>query len=155
MKFALNGALTIGTLDGANIEIRNEVGADNFFLFGMTSEQVQWEKQFPARTPGQVYEQNSEIRMALDAILDGRFSQGDGSPFRSLVNDLLDHRWDPFLHLLDIEDYIRCQETVETVYRNPVEWRRRAILNVANMGKFSTDRTIREYAKEIWGIPLE
>lgn len=155
MKFALNGALTIGTLDGANIEIRNEVGADNFFLFGMTSEQVQWERQVPGRTPMQVYEQNNEVRAALDAIRDGRFSRGDGTPFQSLVADLLDIQRDPFLHLLDIEDYIRCQETVETVYENSAEWRRRAILNVANMGKFSTDRTIREYAKEIWGIPLE
>jgi starch phosphorylase len=155
MKFALNGALTIGTLDGANIEIRNEVGADNFFLFGMTSEQVQWERQVPGRTPMQVYEQNREVRAALDAIRNGRFSRGDGTPFQSLVDDLLDIQRDPFLHLLDIEDYIRCQETVETVYENPAEWRRRAILNVANMGKFSTDRTIREYAQEIWGIPLE
>ena len=155
MKFALNGALTIGTLDGANIEIRNEVGADNFFLFGMTSEQVKWERQVPGRTPMQVYEQNSEIRAALDAIRDGRFSRGYGTPFESLVGDLLDIHRDPYLHLLDVEDYIRCQETVEAVYVNPAEWRRRAILNVANMGKFSTDRTIREYAKEIWGIPLE
>jgi len=155
MKFALNGALTIGTLDGANIEIRNEVGAENFFLFGMTSEQVQWERQVPGRTPMQVYEQNSEVRGALDAIREGRFSQGDGNPFHSLVDDLLDIHRDPYLHLLDVEDYIRCQESVEAVYENPVEWRRRAILNVANMGKFSTDRTIREYAKEIWGIPLE
>jgi len=154
MKFALNGALTIGTLDGANIEIRNEVGAENFFLFGMTSEQVQWERQVPGRTPTQVYEQNSEVRAALDAIRNGRFSRGDGTPFQSLVADLLDIQRDPYLHLLDVEDYIRCQESVEAVYVNPPEWLRRAILNVANMGKFSTDRTIREYAEEIWGIPL-
>jgi glycogen phosphorylase len=152
MKFALNGALTIGTLDGANIEIRNQVGADNFFLFGMTSEQVQWERQFPGRTPGQVYEQNSEIRQAVDAIRNGRFSRGNGRIYKSLVDDLLDHQRDPYLHLLDMEDYIRCQQAVEQVYQNPAQWRRRAILNVANMGKFSTDRTIREYAREIWGI---
>jgi starch phosphorylase len=126
-----------------------------FFLFGMTSEQVQWERHVPGKTPMQVYEQNSEVRAALDAIREGQFSRGDGTPFQSLVGDLLDIQRDPFLHLLDIEDYIRCQETVDAVYENPAQWRRRAILNVANMGKFSTDRTIREYAEEIWGIPLD
>lgn len=155
MKFALNGALTIGTLDGANIEIRNEVGPENFFLFGMTAEQVRWERRFPKRTPLQIYEQNKEIRMAIDAIRDGSFSQGDATMFQSVVDDLLDHHRDQYLNLLDLEDYLRCQEEVGRIYEDTREWRRRAILNVANMGLFSADRTIREYAKDIWGISVE
>ncbi|MFH1153951.1 MAG: glycogen/starch/alpha-glucan phosphorylase [Pseudomonadota bacterium] len=154
MKFALNGALTIGTLDGANIEIRDEVGPENFFLFGMTAEKAQWEKRFPSVTPWQIYERNSEIRACLDAIREGRFSSGDRTLFQSIVDDLLNHQKDPFMNLLDLEDYLRCQDEVSRVYEQPQEWRRRAILNVANMGKFSTDRTIREYARDIWGIPL-
>jgi starch phosphorylase len=155
MKFALNGALTIGTLDGANIEIREEVGPENFFLFGMTAEQASWEKQFPSVTPRQVHERNPEIRATVDAIRDGRFSNGDRTLFQTIVDDLLNHHKDPFLNLLDLEDYLRCQDEVGRVYEDTGEWRRRAILNVAGMGKFSTDRTMREYAREIWGVPLE
>jgi starch phosphorylase len=154
MKFALNGALTIGTLDGANIEIREEVGPENFFLFGMTAEEAQWEKKFPRKTPWQIYEENAELRTAIDAIGNGGFSGGDRSMFQCIVADLLNHHKDPYLHLMDFQDYIRCQDTVSQVYEDRAEWRRRAILNVAGMGKFSTDRTIRDYARDIWGIPL-
>ena len=155
MKFALNGALTIGTLDGANIEIRREVGEENFFLFGMTAEEVQWERRFPTRSPKGIYRTHPDIQHALDAIKSGFFSEGDSLIFQSLVEDLLDHQRDPYLNLLDLEDYLKCQKKVADVYQNPGEWYRRAILNVAGMGKFSTDRTIREYARDIWNIPVE
>jgi len=155
MKFALNGALTIGTLDGANIEIRQEVGKSNFFIFGMTSEQAQREKQSPSRTPMQVYEGNQEIRNTLDCILNGHFSNDDPLMFKSIVDDLLSHKKDPYMHLLDMEDYLRCQEEVNQVYQDVTQWRKKTILNVAGMGKFSTDRTIREYAEKIWGIKVE
>ncbi len=154
MKFALNGALTIGTLDGANIEIREEVGAENFFLFGMTAEEAQWERKFPSKTPWQIYERNPELRTTIDAIANGGFSNGDKAMFQSIVADLLNHHKDPYLHLSDFQDYLRCQDAVGQLYEDPAEWCRRAILNVAGMGKFSTDRTIREYAEDIWGIPL-
>ncbi len=154
MKFALNGALTIGTLDGANIEIREEVGPKNFFLFGMTAEQAQWEKKFPRKTPWQIYGENPELRTTIDAIGNGGFSGGDRSMFQRIVADLLNHHKDPYMHLMDFQDYIRCQDMVSQVYEDRAEWRRRAILNVAGMGKFSTDRTIRDYARDIWGIPL-
>lgn len=155
MKFALNGALTIGTLDGANIEIRKEVGEDNFFLFGMTAEEVQWEKRSPKRTPRQVYEANPVVKEVIDAISMGYFSGGDRVLFKPIVEDLLDHHKDSYLNLLDIEDYLRCQKEVEITYKDQSLWRKKAILNVANMGRFSADRTIREYAEEIWGIKEE
>ncbi len=155
MKFALNGALTIGTLDGANIEIREEVGAKNFFLFGMTAKEAQWEKQFPRKTPWQIYEETPELRTAIDAIGNGGFSCGDRSMFQRIVADLLNHHKDPYLHLMDFQDYLRCQDEVSQVYEDRAEWRKRTILNVAGMGKFSTDRTIREYAQDIWGIPCD
>ena len=152
MKFALNGALTIGTLDGANIEIRQEVGEENIFIFGMTSEQTDRERKSPSRTPLQIYEQNEELRAVVDSIRDDLFSNGDRQMFSSIVDDLLTHNRDPYLHLLDFEDYIRCQDEVGRIYQKQKVWRKRAILNVANMGKFSSDRTIKEYAEEIWGI---
>lgn len=154
MKFSLNGALTIGTLDGANIEIREEVGAENFFLFGMTAEAAEWEKRSPRRTPHQVYEQNNDIKQIIDAIRCGCFSEGDRQLFMPIVDDLLDINRDPYLNLLDLEDYLRCQDEVGRAYQDQKNWTRMAILNVARMGKFSSDRTIREYADDIWGIPI-
>jgi starch phosphorylase len=152
MKFALNGALTIGTLDGANIEIMEEVGDDNIFIFGLNAEEAQWEKKAPRRTPAMIYEQNEEIRRVVDAISDGCFSNGDRDLFRPIVDDLLNHSRDPYLHLIDLEDYLKCQRRVADTYRDSRAWSEKAILNVANMGKFSSDRTISEYAKDIWGI---
>ncbi len=152
MKFSLNGALTIGTLDGANIEIMEEVGAENIFIFGLNAEEAQWEKKAPRRTPGMIYEQNEEIRRVVDAISDGCFSNGDQNLFRPIVDDLLNHNRDPYLHLIDLEDYLKCQLRVADTYRDSRLWSEKAILNVANMGKFSSDRTISEYAKDIWGI---
>ena len=151
MKFALNGALTIGTLDGANVEIREEVGPQNIFIFGLTTEQAEYERRMPKRTPFAIYEQNPEIRLVVDSIRDDAFHRGERHLFQPIVDDLLEHHRDPYLHLIDLEDYIRCQEQVAATYRNRSRWCRMAIYNVAGMGKFSSDRTIREYAAEIWG----
>ena len=152
MKFALNGALTIGTLDGANIEIREEVGEENIFIFGLTAQQAEYERKMPSRTPGMIYEQNQEVRRIIDSLRDDRFCPGDKGLFAPIVDDLMDHHRDPYLHLIDLEDYLRCQERVSQTYRQPGEWYRQTILNVAGMGKFSSDRTIQEYAKKIWGV---
>jgi glycogen phosphorylase len=153
MKFALNGALTIGTLDGANIEIREEVGADNIFIFGMTAEEAEYEKKCKSRKPWQIYEANPAVREIIDAISGGAFSNGDTELFRPLVNDLLSEN-DPYLLLLDLESYLECQRLVGRTYADRATWTRRSILNVARMGKFSSDRTIKEYAEEIWGVKI-
>ncbi|MDY0391358.1 glycogen/starch/alpha-glucan phosphorylase [Desulfobulbus oligotrophicus] len=154
MKFALNGALTIGTLDGANIEIREEVGAENIFIFGMTAEEAEYEKKCKSRKPWQIYEANPAVRQIIDAIGGGAFSNGDTELFRPLVNDLLSEN-DPYLLLLDLESYLDCQRLVGQTYVDKAIWTRRSILNVARMGKFSSDRTIKEYAEQIWGLKLE
>ena len=153
MKFALNGALTIGTLDGANIEILEEVGKENMFIFGMTAEEVEDEKKNPSRSPRDIYESNDEIRLTVDSLKDGRFSSGDRDFFSILVDGLMDPN-DPYVLLKDLEDYLRCQATVGREFLDKKNWWRKSILNVAGMGKFSTDRTIREYAGEIWGIKV-
>ncbi|HIJ90519.1 MAG: glycogen/starch/alpha-glucan phosphorylase [Desulfobulbaceae bacterium] len=154
MKFSLNGALTIGTLDGANIEIRDEVGAENMFIFGMTTEEVEAAKRNPLRNAFDVYRDNPEVKRTLDSIRSGYFSRGDTTLFAPIVEGLLNLN-DPYLLLLDLEDYLRCQKEVGELYRDQPKWIRKSILNVARMGKFSSDRTIREYAREIWGIPLD
>ncbi|WP_448873932.1 glycogen/starch/alpha-glucan phosphorylase [Desulfobulbus propionicus] len=151
MKFALNGALTIGTLDGANIEILEEVGKENIFIFGMTAEEAEYEKKCKSRKPWQIYENNGEVREIIDAIRGGAFSNGNSELFKPLVDDLLSEN-DPYLLLLDLESYLQCQRLVEEVYADKETWTRRSILNVARMGKFSSDRTIREYAEQIWGV---
>ena len=153
MKFALNGALTIGTLDGANIEIREEVGEENIFIFGMTAEEAAYENKCKSRKPVEIYQNNSEVRAIIDAIGGGAFSNGNTELFRPLVNDLLSEN-DPYLLLLDLESYLQCQQMVGAVYSDQVTWVKRSILNVARMGKFSSDRTIREYAEEIWGVQV-
>ncbi|WP_136796485.1 glycogen/starch/alpha-glucan phosphorylase [Desulfosediminicola ganghwensis] len=154
MKFSLNGALTIGTLDGANIEIREEVGEENFFLFGMTAEQAEFERLAPSRTPKQVCENSPEITEVIDSIAKGAFSKGDKQLFKPLVDSLLDPN-DQYLLMLDLESYLECQRKVGAAFIDADNWTRMAILNVAGMGKFSTDRTIRQYSEEIWGIPVE
>ncbi len=153
MKFSLNGALTIGTLDGANIEIQEEVGAENIFIFGMTAEEAEFEKLNVSRTPMAIYRDNEEIAQTIDSIRDGSFSRGDKDLFRPLVDSLLDQH-DPYLLLLDFESYLACQDRVNTAFLDPVAWSRMSVLNVARMGKFSTDRTIKQYAREIWGVPV-
>src|SRR5437899_2118634 len=147
MKFALNGALTIGTLDGANIEIRDEVGHENFFLFGLTAHEVQDMLRRGYR-PRDHYEQNAELRAVLDLIHGGFFDPEHPELFRPLVQSLLDQ--DPFFLLADFASYAECQQRVEQAFVDKERWTRMAILNVARMGKFSSDRTLREYAEQIW-----
>ena len=150
MKLALNGALTIGTLDGANVEIRNEVGEDNIFIFGLTAAEVQ-ERQAHGYNPWDYYHGDARLKQVLDMIGSGYFSPSEPARYQSLV-DVLTHGGDQYLLLADYAAYIACQESVDAVYREPRQWTRKAILNVANMGKFSSDRTIKEYAEEIWGV---
>ena len=149
MKFALNGALTIGTWDGANIEIAQEVGMDNIFIFGKRTEEVQALRS-NGYSPKNLYDTNTELRSAINAIAQGVFSSGETDRYAALVHNLLET--DHYLLLADYADYIATQEQVDAVYRSPQEWTRRSILNVAGMGLFSSDRTIDEYAKEIWGV---
>ena len=147
MKFSMNGALTIGTLDGANIEIREEVGAENFFLFGLSAEEVSVLKS-KGYNPLDYYNTNAELRQVIDSIASGCFSSGNPDLFGPIVESLL-HR-DEYFHLADYQSYVDCQEQVATAYRDQESWTRMAILNVARMGKFSSDRTIEEYCQEIW-----
>jgi starch phosphorylase len=149
MKFALNGALTIGTLDGANVEIREEVGAENFFLFGLTTEEVEKVKASGYR-PRDYYEQNKALREVIDFIASGALGRGDRELFRPVVENLLDH--DPFLLLADYQSYIEAQERVSALWCNPQAWTRMSILNTARMGKFSSDRSIRDYCGGVWKI---
>ena len=150
MKFALNGALTIGTLDGANIEIREEVGAENFFLFGLTSEAIEAER-VEGYAPRRCYDNDSELRHVLDMIGDGVFSPEQPELFRPVCHALLEHG-DPYFVLADYRAYITAQEEVDRLFLDREEWTRRSILNVARMGKFSSDRAILEYARNIWDI---
>jgi len=149
MKFALNGALTIGTLDGANVEIREEVGAENFFLFGLTVEQV-WELKRAGYYPLVVAEKNDSLREVLDFIRSGALAGGDSGLFRPFLDRLLYE--DPFLVLADYQAYADCQEQVSAVWRDQRTWTRKAILNAARMGKFSSDRSIREYCEHVWRV---
>ena len=149
MKFALNGALTIGTWDGANIEIAENVGLDNIFIFGNRTEQVN-ELRGEGYQPRGFYENNFDLKCAIDRIAEGKFSQEDPGRYRDIVNALLES--DHYQLLADYADYIACQDKVDELYRRPAAWTRSAILNVAGMGPFSSDRTIKEYATEIWGV---
>ncbi len=155
MKFSLNGALTIGTLDGANVEIQEEVGAENFFLFGLTTDQV-YATKARGYNPWDYYNGNGELKQVIDLINSGLFSHGDTGLFRPLVDNLLSD--DPYLLLADYQSYIDCQERVSQAYRNQEQWVKMSILNVARMGKFSSDRAIKEYCQDIWKlnpIPVE
>ncbi len=149
MKFAMNGALTIGALDGANVEIREEVGPENFFLFGLTAEGVQETKSKGYR-PREIYESNAELKEALDQIAGGFFSPEDSHLFKPLVDSLL-HQ-DDYMVLADYASYIECQTRAGAAYLDPGSWTRMSILNVARMGYFSSDRAIREYCSTIWNL---
>ncbi len=150
MKFAMNGALTIGTLDGANVEIREEVGAENFFLFGLTAEEV-YAKRAAGYNPREYYDTNAELRLAIDRIASGFFSHGNPDLFQPLVNNLLDR--DEYLLMADYQAYIDCQEQVGLAFRDQNHWTRMSILNVARMGKFSSDRSIGDYQNDFWKTP--
>ncbi|HQU31527.1 MAG: glycogen/starch/alpha-glucan phosphorylase [Planctomycetia bacterium] len=149
MKFSMNGALTIGTLDGANVEIREEVGQENFFLFGLTADEVINQK-VKGYHPRNYYDSNPHLREVIDQIRSGHFSRGDAELFRPLVENLLNQ--DPFLLLADYQSYVDCQDSVSLGYRDQERWMRMSILNVARMGRFSSDRSIREYCDTIWEI---
>ena len=149
MKLSMNGALTIGTLDGANVEIRQEVGADNFFLFGLTIEQVQQLKN-SGYNPRKYYESNPYLREALDQMIAGAFTNGNGELFRPIYDALLNS--DEYMVLADYQPYVDCQEKVAETFRDQERWTRMSILNAARMGKFSSDRSIRQYCEHIWGV---
>jgi starch phosphorylase len=152
MKMSVNGALTIGTLDGANIEIRDEVGAENFFFFGKTAEEVK-ELYRHGYRPRAIYESNVELREAMDCIASGTFWHQQKDLFRPLVDSLLNH--DPFMVLADYQSYVDCQTTVGRAYRDREHWVTMSILNTARIGRFSSDRAIQEYCRDIWDIQLQ
>ncbi len=149
MKFALNGALTIGTWDGANIEIAENVGLDNIFIFGLRTEQVA-DLRASGYNPRRYYDHNYDLKTAIDRIAEGAFSPEEPKRFHDITRTLLES--DYYLLLADYGDYLATQHKVDDVYRRQEEWSRRAILNVAGMGHFSSDRTIQEYAEQIWGV---
>ena len=150
MKFALNGALTIGTLDGANVEMAEEVGWDNIFIFGKTADEVA-AIHADGYNPWDIYNENAELRQALDMINSGYFSQDAPTRFRPIFDTLTGYG-DKYLLLADYAAYIRCQEQVDLLYLDSDEWAKRAILNIAGMGKFSSDRSIKDYAENIWQV---
>jgi starch phosphorylase len=153
MKFAMNGALTIGTLDGANIEIRDAVGHENFFLFGLTAAQVAATKA-AGYHPHSIYESDPALREVMDSICSGHFSRGDRNLFRPLVDGLLNS--DPYLLFADYQSYVDCQDKVSAAFLDQHNWAKMSIYNAARMGKFSSDRAIREYSTEIWNVkPFE
>ena len=150
MKLALNGALTIGTEDGANIEIRDAVGADNIFIFGLLTDEVRQLRESGYR-PREYYEANAELKRVIDAIASGVFSPDQPDRFMPIVQGLLDHG-DHYFLLADYAQYVAAQDRVDALYADADAWTATAIRNVAAMGPFSSDRTIREYADNIWGV---
>jgi len=150
MKLSLNGALTIGTLDGANIEIRDAVGEENIFIFGMTAEEVV-ARRAQGYQPARVLEGNAELKRAVDTIDSGLFTP-DNIADSSVVIDRLLSDGEHFLVLADFDAYAQAQDRVDALFRNPDEWTRKAVINALSMGPFSSDRSIREYADNIWGI---
>ncbi len=149
MKFCMNGALTIGTLDGANIEIREQVGEENFFLFGLTAEEVQQRKAAGYR-PREIYDANPLLRECIDLIRDGNFLRGNGEVFQPIVDNLLYD--DPYMLLADFQSFIEAQQHVGEVYRDKEQWSRMSILNTSRSAYFSSDRTISEYCRDIWKV---
>jgi len=149
MKFAMNGALTIGTLDGANIEIRDKVGAENFFLFGKTENEIMKLRE-TGYEPKKYIEKCNELSEALHLVEMGHFSNGDTELFLPLINSLSGH--DPFFVMADFADYLRAQDEVNKAWENPQEWNRMSLLNTARSGFFSSDRSIREYCQSIWKV---
>ena len=149
MKFCMNGALTIGTLDGANIELREEIGAENFFLFGMTAEQVLALRSQGYR-PMDYYAANPRLREVIDLIRSGFFTRGDTELLKPLMDNLMYH--DPYMLFADFASYLECQEKVSAAYEDREHWTRMSILNTARSGKFSSDRAVREYCRDIWRV---
>jgi starch phosphorylase len=152
MKFALNGALTIGTLDGANIEMRDNVGAENIVIFGLTAEQVA-DQRARSIVPRNAIDRSPRLKEALDSIATGVFSPDDRNRYRDLIGGLYDHDW--FFVARDFDAYEKAQRHVDTLWNNPRKWYSMTIRNTAHMGWASSDRTISQYAEEIWGVPVE
>jgi starch phosphorylase len=155
MKFAMNGALTVGTLDGANIELRDEVGAENFFLFGLTADSI-GELTRQGYRPGDCVQANEELREVIGLLRRGYFAGGNTELFRPLLDALLNY--DPYFVLADFPSYAECQDRINEAYMDKERWTRMSILNAARSGRFSSDRTVREYASEIWRVervPIE
>jgi starch phosphorylase len=149
MKFAMNGAVTIGTLDGANVEIREEVGPENFFLFGLTTPEVMARKA-AGYSPSEYYHSNGTLREVIDALSNGVFSHGDRAIFQPLIRSLLDR--DEYMLFADFQTYLDCQARVSEAYLDVARWSRMSILNSARSGKFSSDRSIRDYSRLIWHV---
>jgi starch phosphorylase len=148
MKFALNGALTVGTLDGANVEIRDHVGADNFLLFGMTAEEVVARRSVAGHA-GQAIAADPRLAEALSVVRDGTFSPDEPHRYHGIADNIAGP--DYFLVASDFTDYWRAQREADTLYRDPAAWERKAAINTARSGWFSSDRTIRGYMKDVWG----
>jgi starch phosphorylase len=153
MKFAMNGALTMGTLDGANIEILEEVGAENLYIFGLTAEQISEMRMKGSYDPRAFLETHPELRRIVDALTSNLFCAGEDRIYQPIVDSLI-HGGDPYFHFADFNAYVAAQEMAESDYQDSRSWNRRAVLNVARMGKFSSDRTIQQYARDIWKIPV-
>ena len=153
MKLALNGALTVGTLDGANIEIMEEVGNENIFIFGLNADEVMEKKQ-SGYNPREVYMQNAELKAVLDMVQQGFFSGPQGNLFQPILENLLDHG-DPYMILADFQSFCDIQEKIGNAYLDIDTWTRKSIINVSRMGKFSSDRSIKEYAKDIWNVTVK
>ena len=154
MKFALNGALTIGTMDGANIEMAENIGEENMFIFGLRVDEV---KSLKAKGYNQMeyYNKNPELKAVMDMIINGEFSPAKKEEFKALYN-LLMYYGDTYMLMADFEDYMKTQEKVSELFKNSQAWTKKAIINAARMGFFSSDRTITEYAREIWKVsPVE
>ena len=149
MKFALNGALTIGTLDGANVEIREKVGADNFFLFGMTTEEVAQRREEPDHSRKAI-EASQPMRDILQAVAEGTFSPDEPHRYGDLVDNMWNSDW--FLVASDFDAYDQAQTRVDEAYQDTRAWQRASVLNIANMGYFSSDRSVREYMANIWSV---
>jgi starch phosphorylase len=151
MKFAINGAVTIGTLDGANIEMLERAGKDNMVIFGLTAEQVA-EKRARSDVPRSAIDASPALKEALEMISSGVFSPDDPNRYRDLIGGLYDHDW--FMVARDFDSYAAAQRQVDALWSQPKRWNAMAIRNTANMSWFSSDRTIRQYAEEIWGVPV-
>lgn len=149
MKFMLNGALTIGTLDGANVEMAEEMGNDNIFIFGMTVDEVE-ELKKKGYDATHYYNTNQDIKQCVDQIQGGFFSPGNPHEFQDIANVLM--KYDRYYLFADYESYLKTQDEVSAVYQNQSKWLEMSINNIASSGKFSSDRTIAEYAREIWGV---
>jgi starch phosphorylase len=145
----MNGALTAGTLDGANIEIREAVGAENFFLFGLTSEQV-YETKAKGYVPRAFYQSNAVLKEVLDELASGRFSRGDQGLFKPLLDSFLTS--DPYMLLADFQSYVDCQDNIDKAFLDTDHWTRMSVLNTARMGKFSSDRAVQQYCDDIWHV---